>query len=158
MTRIIALTTTLALASGCATTRDSLYLGIGTGAASGAVVGAIAAPSNRGDGALIGGLVGAVVGGSIAYFTQKGIESREDQVRKETLFNLEKFGVSDAPSSGAPSPSISFRVIEEQKIETHRIGNKVIEGHRVWILSDDSNVLFNEKSEDKAKKNDRESH
>lgn len=150
MTQIIALTTTLCLTSGCATMRDSLILGIGSGAATGAAVGAIATRSGQADAAIIGGLIGAAVGGGIAYYTQKGIENRDEAVRKETIFNLEKFGVSEMPAqSAADVPSISFRVVEEQKVETHRVGNKVYEGHRIWVLSDDSNVLYSGKPVEK---------
>ena len=143
MKRIIVITTTILTVSGCATMRDSLILGAGSGIAGGAAVGAIAGSKHPGGGALIGAAIGAAVGLAAGYFTSKGLESRDSEVRKDTLFSLEKFGVSAVPSQNSSVPAISFPVVEEQKIETHRQGNKVIEGHRVWVMSDDSNVLYN---------------
>lgn len=145
-TRIIGMVTALStttMLSGCATMQDSLILGAGSGVATGAVVGALTSEAgSKGSGAILGGLIGAAVGLGGAYFVHKGIEDRDAKVRKDTLFNLERFGVSDAPTQGSTVPSVSFRVMEEQKIETHRQGNKVVEGHRVWILSEDSNINF----------------
>ena len=146
-TRIVEMVTTLltttAALSGCATMRESLILGAGSGIAAGATVGAVASASGaKGSGALVGGLIGAAVGLGGAYFIQKGVEDHDSKVRKDTLFNLERFGVSDAPTQSSSVPSVSFRVVEEQKIETHRQGNKIIEGHRVWMISDDSNISY----------------
>lgn len=137
--------------SGCATLRDSLIVGGVSGATSGALVGTAIHQENNGSGALIGAAVGLAVGGISSYFIHKGLENRDSHVRKDTLFGLEKFGVSDVPSRSSSVPAISFNVIEEQKIETHRTGNKVTEAHRVWILSDDSNVHYDMGSE-KGKK------
>lgn len=132
----------LLAASGCATMRDSLLLGLGSGAAVGVGVGAGADSSNPGRGALIGAGVGAVVGAGAAYLIKNGLDSRDAETRKETLFNLERFGVSEVPHQGSSVPAISFPVVGEEKIETHRQGNKVIEGHHVWILGDDSHVEY----------------
>jgi hypothetical protein len=100
---------------------------------------------NHAQGALVGGIIGAAVGGLTAYIIQSGLDDRDTKTRKETLFNLERFGVSEVPMQGSSVPAVSFPVVEEQKIETHREGNnKVVEGHRVWILGDDSNVQYTE--------------
>jgi hypothetical protein len=146
MNRIIGITTVLLTASGCATMRDSILLGAGSGVAAGAATGALTSSEDKGKGALIGAAIGAVVGGATAYFVHGGLEKRDAQNRKDTLFGLEKFGVSSIPHQNSSVPAISFPITEEQKIETHRQGNKVIEGHRVWIMSDDSNIKVNEKA------------
>lgn len=153
MKRIIAMTTVLLTGGGCATLKGSLLVGAGSGAAGGAVLGSVMSDQNKGSGALIGAAVGAAVGGVASYFIHKGLEGRDASTRKDTLFSLEKFGVSEVPSSSGSIPAISFRVVEEQKVETHRTGNKVIEGHRIWIISDDSSIYYNEGvSPEKAKK------
>jgi hypothetical protein len=141
MRQIIALMTALTMVSGCATMKDGLILGAGSGAVAGAAVG-LATHSGGAGSALIGGAIGAAVGTGIAYLVQGNLESRDNEVRKNTLFSLEKFGVSDVPSQSSSVPAITFHVVEEQKVETHRQGNRVIEGHRIWILSDDSNILY----------------
>jgi len=142
MRRMIALATALLTVSSCGTMRDSLILGAGSGVATGAAVGALSSSENRGGGALLGGVVGAAAGTIAAYFVHKSVEERDAKVRKDTLFNLEKFGASDVPAHNSLVPAISFNVVDEQKIETHRQGNKVIEGHRIWVLSEDSNVQY----------------
>jgi hypothetical protein len=47
--------------------------------------------------------IGAVVGGLSAYLIHKGVEKREEKVRRETLLNLDKFDVSTPPKSGTVS-------------------------------------------------------
>ncbi|MBS1983282.1 MAG: hypothetical protein JST16_03845 [Bdellovibrionales bacterium] len=139
--------------AGCSSMGESVGVGVGSGAAAGAVFGAASASRNRGEGALIGAGVGALVGGVTSYFIHKGLESRDASTRKETLFGLERFGVSSIPKNNSTVPSVSFQVMEEQKIETHRQGNKIIEGHRIWVLSDDSGVLLSpQEANSKTKK------
>ena len=80
--------------NGCATVTRSTLLGIGTGAAVGAVGGSILSQQDKSQAALNSALVMAVIGGVAGYFTHKAVEDRDAHVRQETLFNLEKFGVS----------------------------------------------------------------
>ena len=143
--RFITLATVLLMTmmiGGCAAMREALILGAGSGIATGAAIGIISSPHAKGSAALLGGIIGAAVGLGSAHFIQKGVEDHDSKVRKDTLFNLERFGVSDAPTQNSSVPSISFRVVEEQKIETHRQNNKIVEGHRIWIISDDSNINY----------------
>lgn len=147
---ILASVWALFFGSGCATLAGSVAIGTGSGVAVGATVGAVAASEDRVLGAVVGSLIGAGVGALSSLLIHKGVESRDANIRKETLFNLEKFGVSGVPRMGSSVPAISFGVVDEQKIETHRQGNKVVEGHRIWILSDDSSIQYSEA--DKQKK------
>ncbi len=119
----------------CATMSDSLILGIGSGAAAGAVV------SNRGQGDQgTGAAIGAVVGGLSAYLIHKGVEKREEKIRRETLLNLDKFDVSKPSKSGTVSiPSggghfLTKPVVDMEWIETQVQGDKLVEGHRVWKI------------------------
>ena len=76
----------------CATLRDSLILGAGTGA----VLGGVAGSQLRGDrseNAITGAIIGGVVGGVASYFIHGSLESRDAKVRKDTLLNLEKYDV-----------------------------------------------------------------
>lgn len=80
------------LSSSCSTTRKSIALGVGTGAASGATIGAMT-NKDHAQGALLGLGIGALVGGIASYFIHGGLEDRDNETRKDTLFNLEKHGV-----------------------------------------------------------------
>lgn len=80
------------LSSSCSTTRKSIAFGVGTGAASGATIGAMT-NKDHSQGALMGLGIGALVGGIASYFIHGGLEDRDKETRKETLFNLEKNGV-----------------------------------------------------------------
>ena len=84
------------LSVSCSSTRKSLALGLGTGAATGATIGAMSS-RNHSQGALTGLALGAVVGGIASYFIHGGLEDRDKETRKETLFNLEKHGVFGEP-------------------------------------------------------------
>lgn len=84
------------LSTSCSSTRKSIALGLGTGAASGAAIGAMSS-RNHSQGALTGLALGAIVGGIASYFIHGGLEERDKDTRKETLFNLEKHGVFGEP-------------------------------------------------------------
>lgn len=86
---------------GCATLKDSLILGAGTGL----VVGGIA--GNQGDGdrsenVLTGAVIGGVVGGLTSYLIHGSLESRDSRVRKDTILNLEKFDVMGRDTATNP--------------------------------------------------------
>ena len=128
--------------TGCSTMRDSLVVGTTSGAAAGALAGASMNEQSRGKGALQGALVGGAISAVASYFIHKGLEKRDSKVRRETLFNLDKFGV-DYPQNFSQdySPSISKPVVESQWIDTQVKGKKLIEGHRVWIISEEPQWL-----------------
>ncbi len=80
------------LSSSCSTTRQSIALGLATGAASGAAIGSLSS-SHHNQGAMTGLAVGALLGGIASYFIHGGLQDRDKETRKDTLFNLEKHGV-----------------------------------------------------------------
>lgn len=81
------------LISGCATSSKSTFFGIGSGLTIGAASGAINKHSS-GQAILTSALFMGVIGGLIGYLGHQELEDRDADVRKETLFNLEKYGVS----------------------------------------------------------------
>ena len=131
--------------------KKSIALGISSGTATGLAGGVFMGQGNKGKAALTGTLLGALVGGVASYFIHKGVESRDEKVRKETLFNLDQYGVSGAPLKLPTNvPGITFPIESEEQIPTHRKGNKVVEQHRIWTLSD--NAKWEGKSTKKKKK------
>jgi hypothetical protein len=80
--------------SGCASMTKSTLLGFGTGAVVGGASGALIDKQNPSQAALTTALIMGAIGGIAGYFTHDALESRDAEVRKETLFNLEKYGVS----------------------------------------------------------------
>jgi len=88
--------------SGCASITKSTFLGVGTGLAVGGATGAMTDKHNRGQAALTSALIMGVIGGVAGYFGHQELESRDADVRKETLFNLEKYGVSGFSNSIRP--------------------------------------------------------
>ncbi len=134
----------------CSTLSDSLILGVG----SGAIVGGAVSRQGHKD-ANSGMAIGAAVGGLSAYLIHKGIEKREEKIRRETLLNLEKFDVSAPKKASGSSLSeddghyLTKPVVDMEWIETQVQGDKLVEGHRVWkivekpkwIPSDNSNKV-----------------
>ena len=78
----------------CSTITKSTFLGIGSGLAVGAADGALTSKDNRSQGALTSAIIVGIFGGVAGYLGHQELENRDTDVRKETLFNLEKFGVS----------------------------------------------------------------
>jgi hypothetical protein len=117
------------MAMGCATMKQSLVTGIATGAVTGLVIGPVVDRSGS-DAKLGGALIGAAVGGIAAYFIHDGIEARDARVRKETLFNLDKFNVSRPSGGGMESEyGIVAPNIETECFDTEVKGNKLIQAH-----------------------------
>lgn len=131
---------------GCSTMRESLIFGAGTGVAAGATGAASFADRNKGQAALQGALIGGAIGGIASYFLHKGLEQRDDHTRRDTLFNLEKFNVSTPSSyqsSSTNGPGLTVPRVDAQWVDTQVQGKKLIEGHRVWIITEDAQWVPN---------------
>lgn len=112
------------LALGCSTMNKTVLTSVGVGAVAGGAIG----HNTSGGGnkrRAIGALTGALVSGVIGYFVYKNIENREEKIRRETLFNLDKYDVST--SSTLESSSV------------HKMNAPSIEigGKKVWLVTDD---------------------
>ena len=93
-------------------------------------------------------MIGGAIGGVASYFLHNILEQRDDRTRRDTLFNLEKFNVS-APSKyqAAPNstngPGLTVPRVDAQWVETQVQGKKLIEGHRVWVITEDAQWMPN---------------
>jgi phage tail tape-measure protein len=130
------------LSSSCSSTRKSLALGLAAGAGTGAAMGA-AFSSNHSKGAVTGLAVGALVGGIASYFIDKGLQARDQDTRRDTLFNLEKHGVFGSRPAVRQKQGVPYgvtpAVVDEQFVDTHvEDGTRLVEGHKVWTIQEGS--------------------
>ena len=141
------------LATGCATMKDSMLAGASTGLAIGAGVGAGANHKRRGDGAAVGALIGAAIGAISGRLVHKKLEERDGDTRKETLFNIDKFGVSGVQDGFSPvgEHGLTMPKVDSEWVPTSVKGKKLVEGHRVWIITEDSQWLPGEGGKKKSK-------
>ena len=121
--------------------KDSLITGFTTGAAVGAAGGVAVNKKDRGKSAAIGAITGGVLGLIISNYTHSHLKKRDAKIRRSTLFNLDKYDVA-APKNHhiKGEHGITMPVIDSDYIEEHTSsdGKKLIEGHRVWIIKEDS--------------------
>ena len=101
----------------CSTMNQSLLTGTVTGAAIGAASGSGFSTENRSEAAGKGALIGAAVGLISSYFVHNGLEKRDADTRRETLLNLEKFGVEGLPAQPLVYPSLES-VDKENKTQS----------------------------------------
>lgn len=127
--------------SSCSSLKDSLVTGVSSGAAMGASAGALSSSKDKGKAALTGGLLGAAVGGLAGYLFHKQVKKKEERTRRETLFNLDKHDVS-YPQGFTPQSSyghgVTMPVVESEWIETQVKGKSLVEGHRIWRITEES--------------------
>lgn len=82
----------ISLLGGCATLKDSLILGAGSGAVLGGIAGAQSG-GDKSENTIKGAVIGGVVGGLTSYWIHGSLEKRDANVRRETLMNLEHYEV-----------------------------------------------------------------
>lgn len=78
--------------NGCSTLRESLILGAGVGVVVGGIAGG-QSPGDRDENAIKGAVIGGVTAGLASYIIHGALEKRDANVRRETLMNLEHYGV-----------------------------------------------------------------
>lgn len=122
-----------ALATGCATQNKSAGLGGLIGATGGAALGGIVDPGKNGEyrtrnvviGATIGGMTGLVAGSAL----HQEIKEREAKAYAN--------GRTSAPRQATGAmPSLREAKVESRWIEGRVVGNRYIEGHFEYIISE----------------------
>ncbi len=119
--------------TGCSSLGKSMGLGTGIGAGTGALLGGIADPGANGKyrtrnvviGATLGGLTGMAIGSTIHGM-------KEDERGKGYQAGLN----SKSPVSQSLPPNLSNPQIETRWIEGRASGNKYIEGHYEYIITE----------------------
>lgn len=145
---------TIVVATGCSTLKKSVMTGVGVGGAAGAVIGANTSRGrSKSKSAALGALTGAVISGIAGYFIHKGVEKRDEETRRQTLFNLDKHDVSAPQGFGTTSVhGLSAPRIESEWVPTRVEGRKLVEGHKIWLITDEARWVPNAGSNKKRSK------
>ena len=88
--------------SSCSTLNKSVLLGASTGALGGAYIGKLHSKEYK-NSTEIGILTGLLFGAAGGYFLYKESEKRNEKIRRETLFNLDKHGIIQDFDFSVPS-------------------------------------------------------
>jgi hypothetical protein len=101
---LVTVGTTLSLVA-CSTMERSVTLGIASGAALGAGLDYLLEAGIRPRLRISAG-VGAAIGGVASYFIHDGLSKRDDNVRRDTLFNLGNHGIGIPATNRGTSPML----------------------------------------------------
>ena len=129
----------------CSTMKRTLITGAITGTTTGTFAGAMMARKDKKEASLKGAFVGGILGLALSWLAQKGLEKRDYKTRKEMLLELERFGNRKPKTKGKSGPALSGPVVDSEWVETKVEGNKLIEGHRIWIIKENPQWVPNNK-------------
>ncbi len=123
----------LLLASGCATQGKSAGLGAAIGGGTGALIGHIADPGKNGEyrtrNVILGTAVGAMAGSIAGDLSYKELESQ----KRDAFIK----GKASAPQArDGAMPTLKNPKVESRWVEGRISGNKYIEGHYEYIISE----------------------
>lgn len=123
----------LLLASGCATQGKSTGLGAAIGGGTGALIGHIADPGKNGEyrtrNVILGTAVGAMAGSIAGDLSYKELETQ----KRDAFIK----GKASAPQArDGAMPTLKNPKVESRWVEGRISGNKYIEGHYEYIISE----------------------
>lgn len=123
----------LLLASGCTTQGKSAGLGAAIGGGTGALIGHIADPGKNGEyrtrNVILGTAVGAMAGSIAGDLSYKELESQ----KRDAFLK----GKASAPQArDGAMPTLKNPKVESRWVEGRISGNKYIEGHYEYIISE----------------------
>lgn len=129
-----------ALVTGCSSRGKSVGLGSSLGAGMGATLGGIVAPGKNGKyrtrNVIVGASVGAIAGG----FTGMALHEQKEQEKEIALLKTQKEKASRQPTP----PSLEQPKVEAQWVESKIVGNKWVEGHYEYIITEPTRWAPNE--------------
>ena len=117
--------------SGCATQQKSRAAGIAIGSVGGAAIGGVLSQDGKSQtrnviiGATLGGVAGGIIGDQIY--------NKKEQDKKDSFIR----GQKSAPSQGQ-APNVKPPKVETYWIEGKIVGNRYIEGHYEYVISEPS--------------------
>jgi hypothetical protein len=130
--QMMALFMAVVMMSGCSSREKSAGLGASLGAGMGAALGGIIDPGKNGKyrtrNVIVGATVGAIAGGftGSSLFDQKEQEKEIQELRNQ----------SKASGRAPTPPELQQPKVEAQWVESKVVGNKWIEGHYEYIISE----------------------
>lgn len=122
-----------AILSGCATQNKSVGFGGAVGAGTGALIGGIADPGKNGEMRTRNVLIGATLGGMTGMVAGSLIHKESEKSKKEAFLAGQKTSAPQAPGS---MPSLSTPRVETHWIEGRVQGNRYIEGHFEYVITE----------------------
>lgn len=130
---LICLTALTLVMTGCATQNKTAGLGGAIGAGTGAVLGGIADPGRNGEYRTRNVIVGSALGGMAGLIAGSVIHNEMESQKKEAYVK----GRASAPqvATGA-MPSLTNPKVESRWIEGRVVGNRYIEGHFEYIITE----------------------
>ncbi len=118
---------------GCATQNKSAGLGGLIGAGAGAIAGGLADPGKDGQYRTRNVITGAAIGGMAGLITGSSIHNEMEDQKKDAY--LKGRASSPSPKTGA-MPALKSAKVESRWVEGHSTGNRYIEGHFEYIITD----------------------
>ncbi len=117
---------------GCATQNKSAGLGGLIGATGGAAIGGIADPGKNGEYRTRNVVIGAALGGMAGLIAGSALHD-EMKTRESAAYSK---GQADTPKATGSMPSLKNATVESRWIEGHASGNRYIDGHFEYIISE----------------------
>ena len=142
-------------AVGCASRERSVAAGVTLGATAGGIHGAALYPINTKKGITLGAFMGGITGGIIGWMIKKGLEKRDEKIRREMLFNFQRHGITNPSLEKSIRPGLSKPSVDVDFVEPRIEGENYIEGHRVWKISEESQWVFPDQIQKKENKNEK---
>lgn len=121
------------LMSGCTTANKSIGLGGGIGAGTGAIAGGLADPGKDGQYRTRNVIVGAALGGMAGMIAGSALHNEMEDQKRDAF--LKGRTAAPSPKAGA-MPALKTAKVESRWIEGHSTGNRYIEGHFEYIITE----------------------
>lgn len=130
----------VSLLTGCSSKGKSIGLGSTLGAGMGAAIGGIVGPGKNGKYRTRNVIVGATVGAIAGGFTGMSLHEQKEQEKELALLKNRKQESSRTPTP----PSLQQPKVEAHWVESRAVGNKWVEGHYEYIITEPTRWAPNE--------------